>query len=206
MLKKIFSFFLIFLLINVTISPTFAIEDEELTSSNHIIKAEFLTDLNVNEVSKKQVVQFASVEDYTDKTGFSIPKGTLFTGKVQQFKKSRWGYRRAKVRIVINEMRYPSGETYKIKAYTKRHVLKGSATGNIAKGVITAPFAIVVLVTGATVMLVESISIVGLIIVGPTGAVFGGIAGKLSKGVNCTKHSGDNIKLKLIKTGNIPKA
>jgi len=199
MIKKLFSLFLIFLILNITLCPAFATDNEEKIRGNRIIEAEFSTDLNVNEASKKQIVQFISTEDFVDKTGFFIPKGTLFTGRIHNIKKSRWAYRRAKVRIIINEMKFPNGETYKIKAYTKRRVLKGSAVGNIAKGIVTAPFAVVVITVGSVVMLVESITIVGLIVVGPTGAIVGGIAGKLSNGVNCTKNSGDKIKLKIIK-------
>lgn len=204
MIKKIFSLVLAFLILNITLCPAYAFEDNETLYGNHIINAEFSTDLNVNEASKKQVVQFISTEDYYDKTGYFIPKGTLFTGKVKNFKKSRWAYRRAKVHIVINEMRFPNGETYKIKACTKRHVLKGSAIGNIAKGVVTAPVALVVIVAGSVVMLVETLSIVGLIVVGPTGAVVRGATGKLTNGVNCTKHSGDSIKLKITNAKHVP--
>lgn len=204
MFKKIFSLFLILLLLNITLCPVFSAEDIEKVYENGVVNTEFVTDLNVNEASKKQIVQFISTEDYTDKTGFFIPKGTIFTGRIQKFKKSRWAYRRAKVRIIINEMRYPNGESYKIKAYTKRHVLKGSAAGNIAKGIITAPIAVVVLATGAVVMIVESVTVVGLLLVVPTGTLIGGITGKLTNGVNCKKYSGDSIKLKLIKTKSIP--
>ena len=205
MIKKIFSLLLSLLILNVTLCPSFAINDEETLHGNSIINAEFSTDLNLNEASKKQIVQFVSTEDYVDKTGFVIPKGTLFTGRIHNIKKSRWAYRRAKARIIINEMQFPNGETYKIKAYTKRRVLKGSALGNIAKGIVTAPVAIVVIVAGSVVMLVETVSIVGLIIVGPTGAVVRGITGGLTKGVNCTKTSGDSIKLKIIKANQVPK-
>ena len=204
MIKKIFSSILVLLIINAFHCPALALENNEKLYSNGVINAEFVTDLNVNQASKKQIVQFQSIENYTDKTGFFIPKGTVFTGKIHKFKKSRWGYRRAKVHIVIDEMRFPSGESYKIKAYTKRHVLKGSATGNIAKGIVTTPIALVVIVAGSVVMLVETVSIVGLIIVGPTGAVVRGLTGSLTKGINCTKNSGDNIKLKIIRVKHVP--
>ena len=161
-----------------------------------IIESEFVTELNVNKASKGQIVQFKTLEEASI-NGLTIPAGTIFNGKVKAFKKGRWAYRRAKVRIVLNEMVLPNGSRYKVRGATKRHVLKGSATGNVLKGVITLPIAVATGVVGAVVIIVETVSIAGLIIVGPTSYLFGQAMGKLTHGINCKKDEGDDIKLRI---------
>lgn len=195
MFKKILSVLLAFFIINMTLMPVLA-DGEESYSTSNIINAEFKTDLNVNKASNGQVVQFVSTEDYMV-DGFMIPKGTIFNGEIKHFKKGRFGYRRAKVVIKINEIVLPNGETHKINAYTKRHVLKGSAVGNIAKGIISLPFAVVTGAVGVVVIVVEAVSIAGILIIGPTAYVFGEAMGKLTHGINYKRHKGDEIKLKI---------
>ena len=195
MLRKLLSFFIMLSIFNLLSSPVLAIEDAEV-KGNSVVKAEFSTELNVNKASKGEVVQFKSIEDCSV-NGLFIPQGTIFNGKIKAFKKGRWAYRRAKVRIVIDEIILPTGEKYTIKGTTKRHVLKGPAVGNIAKGIVTLPIAIVTGVTGAVVIIVETISIAGLIIVGPTSYLFGETMGKLTHGINYKRGEGDTIKLKI---------
>lgn len=209
MLKKLFSLFFVLCFLNVVSIPAFSIEadqDDVITESvdaqkvktdkNKIINSEFITNLNVNKASKGQIVQFKTLEDCSI-DGLSIPQGTVFNGKVKALKKGRWAYRRAKVRIVLNEMILPNGDKYRVRGTTKRHVLKGSAVGNVAKGVVTLPVAVVTGVVGAAVIIVETVSIAGLIVVGPTSYVFGQAMGKLTHGINYKKEEGDNIKLKI---------
>ena len=186
MIKRIFSVLLIFCIFNFISCSAFA--------HSVRVNAKFKTDLNVNKASKGQVVQFVSTQDSSFE-GTTIPSGTIFEGTVKNFKKGRWAYRRAKVYIVIDKMILPDGSTYNVSGNTKRHVLKGSAIGNVAKGVISLPAALVVGTVGAVVVIVETISIAGLIIVGPTTYIVGRTMGELTHGINCKKHEGDSVKL-----------
>ena len=194
MIRKLLSIFI--MLCMVCLMPNKTLADEDYSDSDRTIKAAFVTDLNVNKASKGQVVQFVTTEGYYI-NGMNIPEGTIFSGKIHKFKKGRWAYRRAKVKIVINEMILPNGQTYKIKGHTKRRVLKGSAIGNICKGIITLPPAIVVGTAGACVIIVETVSIAGLLVVGPTSYLVGETMGKLTHGINCKKSEGDKIKLRV---------
>ena len=194
MFKKIFSVLLVFCIMNFIYLPVLA-EGEDYETS-HIIKAEFKTGLNVNKASVGQVVQFVSTEDYNVE-GLTIPQGTIFNGEIKHMKKGRFGYRRAKAVIKINEIVLPNGETHSVKAYTKRHVLKGSAVANVVKGIISFPVALAVGVAGVAVIIVEAVSIAGIILIGPTSYAFGETMGKLTHGVNCKKSAGDAIKLKV---------
>ena len=195
MIKKIFSILLMFCIINLTLLPTYADENEGYNKS-HIINAKFKTELNANKASKGQVIQFVSTENYIV-DGVTIPEGTVFNGEIKNVKKGRFGYRRAKVVIRINEMILPNGETQSIKASTKRHVLKGSAIANIGKGVISLPFAVVTGAVGVVVIVVEAVSIAGILLIGPTSYLFGETMGKLTHGINYKKSEGDEIKLKI---------
>ena len=194
MIKKIFSVLLAFCILNFNFLPVFAGDEDYSTS--HIINAKFKTDLNVNKSSVGQVVQFISTENY-NVDGVNIPEGTIFRGEIKHMKKGRFGYRRAKVVIKINEMILPNGEIHRVKAFTKRHVLKGSAAANVGKGIISLPAALVVGTAGVVVIIAEAITIVGIIAIGPTSYVFGETMGKLTHGVNCKKAAGDEIKLKI---------
>ena len=193
-MKKIIAILLIFFISNFIFLP--ALAQNEHQNTNHIIDAEFKTDLNVNKTSKGQIVQFISTEEYKI-NNFIIPKGTIFEGEVKHFKKGRFGYRRAKVVIKLNKMILPDSRTCKIQGTTKRHVLKGSAMGNVGKGIISLPPAIAVGAVGACVIIVEAVSIVGIVAIGPTTYAFGRALGSLTHGINYKKHQGDEIKLKI---------
>ena len=194
MIKRFFSVLLLLFMLNFCFW-TAPVQSKDY-NADLIIDAEYKTDFNANKASKGEIVQFISTQDYTT-DGFVIPSGTIFNGEVKHYKKGRWGYRRAKAIITIDKMILPNGQTYNIKASTKRHVLKGSALANVGKGVISFPVAIVVGVTGAVVIMVEAVSIAGLIAVGPTTYLFGRLMGTLTHGVNYKKNEGDDIQLKL---------
>ena len=194
MFKKILSALLLFCMFNIAISPAFAASGEK---SSAIIEADFKTDLNVNKASKGQVVQFITTQDYTV-NNYTIPKGTIFSGEVKSFKKGRWAYRRAKVTIAIKDVILPNGQNLQIKARTKKHVIKSSGVANAAKGIVTAPLAIVVGAAGVTVILVEAITIIGLVAVVPTAYGFGRAVGGITHGINYKRERGDEIKLKIL--------
>jgi len=194
MTKKIFASLLVIFIMNFIYLPVLAKDNDYKT--NNIIDAQYKTEFNINKASKGEVVQFVSTQNYQI-DGVVIPKGTIFNGEIKHFKKGRWGYRRAKAIVKINNMILPNGETYNIKAFTKKHVLKGSAMANVGKGIISFPVALVVGAAGVVVIIVEAVSIAGIIAIGPTTYAFGRIMGGLTHGVNYKKHEGDEIQLKI---------
>ncbi len=208
MIKRFLSVLLILCIMNIVALPVFSQEDDiqedkilnsyeqEEIEDSRVIDAQFKTDLNVNKTARGQIVQFVSTQDYMV-DGVKIPRGTVFTGEVKHFKKGRFGYRRAKAFIKINKMVLPNGEKYKIKAFTKKHVLKSSALANTGKGIVSFPIVIAVGAVGVVVIIVEAVSIVGILAIGPTTAGFGALMAKLTNGVNYKKHEGDDIKLKI---------
>ncbi len=191
-MKKLFSVLFLFLFINMSVMPVYANSDDNKKS---VVDTVFVTDLNLDKSVKGQIVQFKTKEGYTDSSGITIPEGTIINGEIASLKTGRWAYRRAKARIVLHEMTLPDGSTYKIKGRTKRKVLKGSAIGNVCKGIITFPAVLVVGAGGTCVMIIECVSIVGIILLVPTAMLIGGTCGKLSNGVNYKKQAGDSIKV-----------
>ena len=190
-MKKFLSLLGIIFVLNMSLIPANA----AFARNKETVTASFVSDLNVNQSSKGQVVQFRINEACTDSNGKIIPEGSIISGDIRALKHGRWAYRRAKVRIELNEIRLPDGTVYKIQGSTKRKVLKGSAIVNTGKGIITFPAVLLVGVGGSVIMLLECISIAGIILLVPTGAIVGGLTGKLSNGINCKKQSGDKIKL-----------
>ena len=185
MKAKVFSLFLIICIINFLSLPVFAGDTQK-------VNAEFVTELDVNKASKGEVVQFKTTKAYE-----GIPEGTIFQGTVKSFKKGRWAYRRAKAHIVLEKMILPTGEIYEIKGSTDRNVLKGSAVKNVAKGVVTFPVVVVAGAAGVCCIVVEAVTIIGIILIPPTLYIMSRTAGTLSHGVNCVKHEGDSVKLKV---------
>ena len=193
-LKKIFSFAMIVFIMNIICIPAFASTDEHRP---FIIDTYLVSELNLNNSKKHQIVQFKSEKSIETPQGIVIPQGTLFNGEISALKHSRFAFRRAKARIKINEMIMPDGQKYIVKGRTKRKVLKGSAAGNIVKGVICAPAALVTGAAGIVILAVETVTIIGLVFAAPTAALIGGAMGKLTNGVNCKKRIGDDIDIQI---------
>lgn len=199
MLKKILSGLFLIAMLNFICVPAFAYSDVPHGAKYPlIVKTEFNTAINANKASAGQVVQFVSSEEYKDEyTGFVIPRGTIFNGKIREVEKSKWAYRRAKVIIDINEMRFPNGDIFTVSARTKRHSLKGALPVNIIKGVIGTPFAVVAGAVGTCLIIVETVSIIGIASVEPTAKASGGLIKAFTNGVNYKKHAGNFIKLRI---------
>ena len=185
-IKKILTLFLVLLIFNFLTVPTMA---------QNVVDSSFVSDFNINKSSKGQVVQFRSNEQIMLPDGKIIPTGTIFEGKIKSMKKGRCFFKRAKARIVIDKMYLSDGTNQEIKGHTKRHVLKGSAFKNVIKGVTMTPFVIITGVGGAVVMVLEAVTIVGIVAIPPTALGVAGIMGKMSNGVNYKKQAGDNIEL-----------
>ena len=196
MLKKIL---LVIFIISMMCMPVYAYGDIPHGAEYPlIVKSEFNTGVNANNDSANKSVQFVSSKQFTDqRSGFTIPKGTIFNGKIRTVEQSKWGLRRASEIIDINEMRFPNGDIYTVSANTKRLKLKGSLLANTVKGIIGVPFAIVTGVAGGTLMVVETVSIIGIASVEPTAKASGKMIDAFTKGVNYKKNPGNSIKLRI---------
>ncbi|MCR5265642.1 MAG: hypothetical protein K6E29_03505 [Cyanobacteria bacterium RUI128] len=194
MLKKTLSIILTILILNLTYTP--ALAGNKSHKVKDVIVASFVNDLNVNKSTKGQIVQFVTTEDYVNDNNQKIPKGTVFQGKIKSIKHSRWAFRRAKAHIIVKQMTLPNGQIYKVRGFTKPRALKGSMLGNIGKGIIMTPVALVTIVGGGVVILVEAVTIVGLVAVAPTGYAICGAVGKETKGLNCKVEKGRYIPIK----------
>lgn len=194
MWKKFFSVLLLLFMFNITLPVMARMQD----STTYNISSHLSSVLNVNKSSKGQIVQFISDENINLTNGSVIPGGTIFNGKISSIKKSRFAFRRAKAAIIIDEMILPDGRKFSISGNTHRHVYKGSVIGNIAKGIVGFPSSIVAGAVGVVFMVVETCTIIGIVLVPATAAITGGTIGKLTNGVNCVKEPGSTIKLNVV--------
>ena len=197
MFKRYIAGLLVMVLLSASL-PVMA-SDTSNVGINRVIDAAYVEHISLNKSANDEKVDFVTLEEYKDGSGFVIPKGTVFTGRIHGLKKSRWAFRRAKAGIKITEMRTPDGRTYQVTGATKRNKLKGSAVGNVAKGLVTCPVALVVGVGGSVAMLFEAVTIIGIPFLVPTGVIFGGIMGKLTNGVDYKRDKGAEIPLKINK-------
>ena len=196
MFKKLFSFIVTVFILNISFLPVFAV-DKNITDKKFVIKTQLTSDLDVNKSSENDVVQFITNKSIRDSIGITIPNGTIFNGRITEKEESRLWYKRAKAKIIIEEMILPDGEIYSVDGSTQGKFLKGSAVVNAAKGVAGVPAAIVTGAAGGVVLAAEYISIIGILITGQTQALLGNTIDKLIRGINCKKHTEDTVNLKI---------
>ena len=196
MIKKILS--VIFLISMISMPVSAYPEIPHGAEYPLILKSEYNTKVDANKDSANQAVQFVTSKTYTEnRSGFVIPKGTIFNGKIRSVEKSKWGLRRASMVIDINEMRFPNGDIYTVCANTKQLKVKGPLLVNTIKGVIGTPFALVSGVAGSALMIVEIASIIGIASVEPTAKATGALIDKFTKGINYKKNEGSSVKLRI---------
>lgn len=196
MLKKSISLMLTAFMLNISLLPVFA-ANNNLLEKEFVVKTQILSDLDVNNSNENDTIQFITDKSIRDAIGISIPKNTTFTGKITEMKPSRLFYKRAKAKIEIEEMMLPDGEIYAVKGGTQNKFLKGSAFVNTAKGVAGVPLAIVTGSIGGVVLAAEYLSIIGILFTGQTQEFLGSTIDKLIRGINCKKQTADNINLKI---------
>lgn len=188
-MKKIISVILLFAIFIANQSTVFA--------ENCKIKLYFLDDFNVHKSYVRQEIPFILDEKIVDVDNEIIPAGTKFIAKVADKKESRFCFRRAYVRIVIDKLILPDGKEYAIYPVSIEKNLKSPAVLNAAKCITSSIVAAGVCIFGATIIAIECLSVGGLVLAPYTGAAVGiGIA-FTSKGLNYKAKAGTPITLVL---------
>ena len=191
MLKKFLAIILTLLIMNISLLPALAISD----NLPRKVSMSYTTDINLKNSSIGQIVEFKLNEDLKDADGNLIPAGSVFHGQVVHLKKNKIFYRRAKAKIALERVTFPDGQTYTLQHKVNKKLI-GHFAPNVIKGIIGTPFAIVVWCTGGVVMFVESITIVGFILVPATSDGFAHLGGAAIKGINYKAKPGKKIKIK----------
>lgn len=214
-MKKFISFILILLLNFLTIGPVFAqideyqdfdtpvfsasVEDEKVFLSpktTYVLELE--SDLDLNETKPNDEIFFTLVSKVVASNGMVLPEHTRFAGKFVKIKKSQPMFKRARGFIIIDKIIFPNEKVYSVRMEPKNGSdLKSSQFLNalrvIPAGVGILTFSII----SVAVVAIESVSVVGLVVVPRTCKGFGILISSMAKGLNYKMKAGSTIKFKL---------
>ncbi len=215
-MKKIVSLILILLLVNlITAVPVLAETNEYQEQSQTVFSAsvddetvyinpkntfelELESDMDVNETNINDEIYFRLVSKVKASNGMVLPEHTRFVGKFTKIKKSEPMFKRARAYILIDKLIFPNEKTYTVRMEPKSGSdLKSSQFLNTIRafpasiGIIT--FSIISVATVA----IESVSVVGLVVVPRTCKGFGLLISSMAKGLNYKLKAGSKIKFKL---------
>lgn len=214
-MKKFILFALILLLNFLTIEPVLAELDEYQEQNTPVFSASveeekvFLTpkstyvlelesDLDVNETNLNDEIFFTLVSKVKASDGTVLPEHTRFSGKFVKVKKSEPMFKRARAYIIIDKIIFPNGQVYTVRMEPKKGSdLKSSQILNTLRVI---PASVGILASSAisvAVVAVESVSIVGLVVVPRTCKGFGILISSMAKGLNYKLKAGSTILFKL---------
>ena len=175
------------------------VEDEKVYLSpktKYVLELE--SDLDINETNPNDEIFFNLVSKVEASNGVALPEHTRFAGKFVKIKKSQPVFKRARAYIIIDKIIFPNGQTYNLRMEPKNGSdLKApqflNALRVIPAGVGLVTFSIV----SVAVVAIESVSIVGLIVVPRTCRGFGLLISSMAKGLNYKLRAGSTITFKL---------
>ncbi len=183
---------------NVPVFTT-AIEEEKVflsPKSTYVLELE--SDIDVNESNLNDEIFFNLVSKVTTSNGMVLPEHTRFAGKFVKIKKSEPMFKRARAYILIDKIIFPNEQTYTVRMEPKKGSdLKSSQFLNTLRAFPAGIGIITFSVISVAVVAIESVSVVGLVVVPRTCKGFGILISSLAKGLNYKLKAGDTIKFKL---------
>ena len=215
-MKKAYSIFLIMILMFFTVAPVLAeetsqydytdsspltagIEDDKIyLVPKSTFKLELESDLDINETKEKDEIFFRLVNPVKASNGMYLPEDTRFSGYFKKIKKSSPLYKRARGYIIVDKILMPNGQTYAVRIEPKSGSdLKAPQILNVIRAVPAGVGAITFSVISVAVVAIESITIVGLVVVPRTCRGFGLLISSMSKGLNYKAKAGSKMLFKL---------
>ena len=214
-MKKVISLILI-LLINIVMirpvladsdeyanqeTPVFSTEIEEETvylspKSTYVLELE--SDIDINETNKNDEIYFNLVSKVQASNGTVLPEHTRFVGKFSKIKKSEPMFKRARGYILIDKIIFPNDKTYTVRMEPKKGSdLKSSQFLNTLRAIPAGIGIITFSVISVAVVTIESVSVVGLVVVPRTCKGFGLLISSMAKGLNYKLKAGNRIVFKL---------
>ena len=156
------------------------------------------SDIDVNESNLNDEIFFNLVSKVTTSNGMVLPEHTRFAGKFVKIKKSEPMFKRARAYILIDKIIFPNEQTYTVRMEPKKGSdLKSSQFLNTLRAFPAGIGIITFSVISVAVVAIESVSVVGLVVVPRTCKGFGILISSLAKGLNYKLKAGDTIKFKL---------
>lgn len=214
-MKKIISLILILLINILMIEPvlaeeneyteqntpvfTTAIEEETVfldPKSKYVLELE--SDLDINETNSNDEIFFRLVSKVKTSNGMFLPEHTRFAGKFKKIKKSEPMFKRARAYIIIDKIIFPNEKTYTVRMEPKKGSdLKSPQFLNILRAFPAGIGIIAFSVISVAVVAIESVSVVGLVVVPRTCKGFGLLISSMAKGLNYKLKAGSKIIFKL---------
>ena len=214
-MKKIISFILILLINFLTTEPLFAETNEYKEQDSPVLSTsieketvfldpkstyvlELESDIDINETNINDEVYFRLVSKVKASNGMFLPEHTRFAGKFKKVKKSEPVFKRARAYIIIDKIIFPNEKVYTVRMEPKKGSdLKSSQILNTLRAIPASIGIITFSVISVSVVVIESISIVGLVMVPKTSKGFGLLISSMAKGLNYKLKAGNKIIFKL---------
>ena len=182
-------------------SSTFsaAIDDDLILldpKSTYVLESE--SDFDINDTNENDEIFFRLVSKVQASNGMYLPEHTRFAGKFKKVKKSEPLFKRAKAYILIDKIIFPNEKIYTVRMEPKKgSSLKSSQFLNTLRAFPAGIGIITFSVISVAVVAIESVTIVGLVVVPRTCKGFGLLISSMAKGLNYKLKAGSKVKFKL---------
>lgn len=182
-------------------SPVFstAIEDETIylnPKSTYVLELE--SDMDINETDKNDEIYFRLVSKVQASNGMYLPEHTRFVGKFKKIKKSEPVFKRARAYIIIDKIIFPNDKIYTVRMEPKKGSdLKSPQILNTIRAIPAGVGIIAFSAISVAVVAIESVTVVGLVVVPRTCKGFGLLISSMAKGLNYKMKAGNRIVFKL---------
>ena len=182
-------------------SPVFSTAIEEETvflnpKSKYVLELE--SDLDINETNVNDEIYFSLVSKVQASNGMYLPEHTRFAGKFKKIKKSEPLFKRARAYIIIDKIIFPNEKVYTVRMEPKSGSdLKSSQILNTLRAIPAGVGIITFSVLSVAAVAIESVTVVGLVVVPRTCRGFGLLISSTAKGLNYKLKAGNKITFKL---------
>ena len=182
-------------------SPVFTTALEEETvyldpKSKYILELE--SDLDINETNKNDEIFFRLVSEVKASNGMVLPEHTRFSGKFKKIKKSEPLFKRARGYIIIDKIIFPNEKVYTVRMEPKNGSdLKSPQILNTIRAIPAGIGIITFSAISVAVVAIESVTVVGLVVVPRTCKGFGLLISSMAKGLNYKLKAGSKVVFKL---------
>ena len=215
-MKKLISFILILLFNFITVEPVLSelneyqdqdsssvlsatIEDEKVfltPKTTYVLELE--SDIDINETNPNDEIFFSLVSKVTSSNGMVLPEHTRFAGKFVKIKKSEPMFKRARGYIIIDKIIFPNEQVYTVRMEPKKGSdLKSSQFLNALRVIPASVGILTFSAISVAVVAIESVTVVGLVVVPRTCKGFGILISSMAKGLNYKLKAGNQIQFKL---------
>ena len=182
-------------------SPVFttAIDEETVfldPKSNYVLELE--SDLDVNETNKNDEIFFRLISEVKASNGMVLPEHTRFAGKFKKIKKSEPIFKRARAYIIIDKIIFPNEKVYTVRMEPKTGGdWKSPQILNVIRAIPAGIGMITFSAISVAVVAIESVTVVGLVVVPRTCRGFGLLISSMAKGLNYKLKAGSKVVFKL---------